>query len=499
MHWIQNKNVNFYPTHIQRQLYQPPFAEYVIAHLQILSGSDRFANMVQWLSIVASIVGVSAIAQLLGAQRIGQILAGFYAATIPMGVLQGSSTQNDYVVTFWLICFVFFSLSYVKKKRWINLFGIGSSLGLAILTKGTSYIYAFPFSVWLFIKLLKKDGTAIFKTYLFIIIFALLINMNHYYRNFELFGRPIASGSEKYLNEEINIRSIISNVSRNVALHLITPFQSFNFKLEEGIKNLHKFLGVSINYQPTTLAGKYYLFGYVMDEDYTGNLVHLILIIISVGILFIKKKRKHVKLIIEYGLLLVGGFLLFSLLLKAQPFHSRLHLPLFILWSAAVATVITESMSPKMIGLIFVILFLSARASLIHNRTRPLVGDESVLKTERTSQYFNKRPELKRDYEKAVKSLIDGDCSKIGLYSYEDSWEYPFWVLLQDNQWSARIEHFNVENISSKKYAEPPFNKFDPCAVIAYLVAFEDTKSITETNSYFLDFSSGLIYVFVKR
>ena len=48
MHWIQNENVNFYPTQIDRQLTQPPFAEYFILHLQLLNGSDRFANIVQW-------------------------------------------------------------------------------------------------------------------------------------------------------------------------------------------------------------------------------------------------------------------------------------------------------------------------------------------------------------------------------------------------------------------------------------------------------------------
>ena len=104
VHWIQNRSVIHYPTYFAGQLVYPPFAEYVIMHLQILSDGDRFANLVQWFSMVGSIIGVSLIAKQLGANPRGQIFAAVFCATLPMGILQGSSTQNDYVVTFWLVC-----------------------------------------------------------------------------------------------------------------------------------------------------------------------------------------------------------------------------------------------------------------------------------------------------------------------------------------------------------------------------------------------------------
>jgi hypothetical protein len=74
VHWIQNQSVNFYPTHITRQLYQSPWAEYAILHLQILSSSDRFANLVQWFSMVGSVVGVTAIAKQLRADRMDPLM-----------------------------------------------------------------------------------------------------------------------------------------------------------------------------------------------------------------------------------------------------------------------------------------------------------------------------------------------------------------------------------------------------------------------------------------
>jgi hypothetical protein len=149
VHWIQNGSVAHYPTYNLPQLFHPPFAEFAIMHLQILSGGDRFANMVQWFSMISSIIGVSLIAKELNANIRGQVFAAVFCATIPMGILQASSTQNDYVVSFWLVCLAYYILLVIKTKNQPDLlFFIGASLGLALLTKSSGYLYAFPFMVW---------------------------------------------------------------------------------------------------------------------------------------------------------------------------------------------------------------------------------------------------------------------------------------------------------------------------------------------------------------
>jgi hypothetical protein len=107
VHWMQNHSVAHYATPTLEQLYQNPWSEFAIMHFQILSGGDRFANLIQWGSMVGSLVGVSLIAKQLGANLRGQILATVLCVTIPMGILQASSTNNDYVVSFWLVCFAY--------------------------------------------------------------------------------------------------------------------------------------------------------------------------------------------------------------------------------------------------------------------------------------------------------------------------------------------------------------------------------------------------------
>jgi len=83
VHWIQNKSVAHYPTHILRQLHQNPWSEFGILQFQILSSSDRLANLVQWFSMVGAVLGVSLIAKRLGADLRGEVFAAVTVATVP--------------------------------------------------------------------------------------------------------------------------------------------------------------------------------------------------------------------------------------------------------------------------------------------------------------------------------------------------------------------------------------------------------------------------------
>src|SRR4029077_7792169 len=128
----QNASLAPYPTHILRQLYLQPGAEFVLLHLQLLSGGDRLAGVVQWASMVGVLIGVSLIANDLGARRPGALCACLFAASLPIGVLESTSTQNDYVVAFWLVCVMAFALrmnrSSVLASGWASAAAFGASL-----------------------------------------------------------------------------------------------------------------------------------------------------------------------------------------------------------------------------------------------------------------------------------------------------------------------------------------------------------------------------------
>jgi hypothetical protein len=51
-HWAADSTVADYPTNVLGQLYLPPWSEFAVLHLQLPSGADHLANLVQWFSMI---------------------------------------------------------------------------------------------------------------------------------------------------------------------------------------------------------------------------------------------------------------------------------------------------------------------------------------------------------------------------------------------------------------------------------------------------------------
>ncbi len=131
--WIQQGSLAHFPTETIRQLASNPAAEMLILHFRILAGSDRLDNLVQALAFAGSIATSALVARRLGASRNGQILAALYTATLPIAILEGSSTQTDLVVSFFLLAAFERLLAWRSSGRIVSSIGIGAALGLAIL------------------------------------------------------------------------------------------------------------------------------------------------------------------------------------------------------------------------------------------------------------------------------------------------------------------------------------------------------------------------------
>lgn len=504
VHWMQNQSVAYYPTHILRQLYQPPWAEYAIMHFQILSGGDRFANCMQWFSMIGSLVGVSLIAKELGANRYGQLLAAVIAGTIPMGVLQASSTQNDYVLSFWLVAHVYYFLRLRCEFRWENVVGAGVSLGLAILTKGTAYIYAFPLLIWLGFLGWKKIRWKLWQPALVLIMLVLALNLGQYVRNYEVFEKPIGGKvGSRFSNEVFTAKSVASNIMRNLALHVHTPSQRISEFVTKALGWTHKKMGIKLDDPRRTWpkTGFAIYSDHIYHEDLAGNLIHLVLIFIALGIFlrrYLKLPQAHCELL-KYAGAITGMFCLFCLYLKWQPWHSRLHLPLFVLWSPFIAIILSKTLNKKTVNIIAVFLLAAAQPWIFYNQTRSLIGKQTIFSKTRAEQYFSSRELEMGPYFKAVRYLGTRGCLNIGFLSGEDNWEYPFWPLLSSGgKQNIRIKHINVDNVSKVKKTRTPFDKFEPGAIISLLKTAE--QQITcQGKTYTREWTFAPVSVYIKQ
>lgn len=464
VHWLQNHSVDHYPTHVARQLYSSPWAEFAILHLQLLTGSDTMTNLVQWFAMLGSIVGVTLIAEELQGNGRAQLLAAVTCATIPMGILQSSSPQNDYVLAFWMVCFIYFSQRAHAKPRLVAQLLMAGSLGLAILTKGTAYPLAFPLVVWSSWRSAKHGSSAIIRQITLMAIVILALNAGHYMRNYRLFGNPISTADDRLANETLKLENVAVNAGRNLAMQFATPSASVNETLVAAVKRLYGPFSIEIN-NPLNTMGSFTLRPLTqLHEDFAINPLHALLILVSLLVLTGKRALGPNPALSSYAMAITGSYLLYCFLLKWQPFGSRLLLPLFVAWSPAIALTITEAFSRKVVNALQALLVLASLPWLFFNTSRPLVTipavvmnrlapgitvNHSILTTAREEQYYANKPHFRQVFKEIAKEIGDSKCTQVGLEVGKDFWEYPLWKEVEKNANSDVIfEHIHVANPS---------------------------------------------------
>jgi hypothetical protein len=78
-------------------------------------------------------------------------------------------------------------------------------------------------------------------------------------------------------------------------------------------------------------------------------------------------------------------------------------------------------------------------------------------------------PNFRDPYISVVDYVKSKGYSDVGVILSENCWEYPLFVFLKESNMHElrRIEHVNVNNLSSIKYKIRPFNDFNPYVIIS--------------------------------
>ena len=483
--WIQHQNVRFYPTNIPRQNHAMPLAEFSILHLQVLSRSDRYANLVQWTSFLVAIIVVSLITQEFGGSQTGQVYSGVLAATLPMAIVQSSSTQNDLVVGALCLGFAYFLLRVTKELKGVDIFFSAVVLGLALLTKGTAYIFCAGMGLGIgwggLIKESKEGGGLELLGLLSVIVIGgLLVNTGHYFRNIGLYGLPISPANSRIVVDQLSIGNTFANLIRNIAIHLSTPFSGVNKVVSENIRG---FLGQFGNHPSSTFGGTEFELQFFINDDFAGNFLHAVLFLLLIPVFTImKQKDQNMK---QYTIGLVFAIVLYSASIKWQPWGSRLHTPLFFFGIPLIGVLSSKNVFSKNLSAIFGVFFVLYSVPFIMiNSTRPLIPffeqDQDII-TSRVKKYFSDRPKryeqfstvlspffkgrsvlhtdrlhlyflgdssMYWDYRGVMRTLESLHPEEVGFCVGSNDWEYPFWVLADRHAsfGKPRFRHVGIEN-----------------------------------------------------
>jgi hypothetical protein len=467
-HWVQNRSLDFYPTNIERQLWKDYGAEIFVLHFRILTGTDRFCNIVQLLAWWGCMLAAWAMLDLWQRGRWEKLLAVVLIATIPMAILQASSTQGDLIGSFWLMAFVYFLMDASKSHQKISLVLCGLALGMALLTRETNYLYAWPFVFWLAISKFKSKGFSNALLALGIILGGIvLVNAGHYARNISFYHRILSPGTEDLVNEHWTMATLLINAVRNTFMHITTPFIAVNDNILGFVEHWAQILGVQIQDRSSMVTDQFNINALFLDEDYAQNPLHVLLLLVlmvyaALRWMIVRKRQDQVAG--AYVLALVVGMATFSLILKWQPWNSRLHVGIFMLSAVPIAVMIGRLRARWVMITVMIFFIIPSLLWVFRNDNRPLIGPASIWRTDRHEQYYQKRHMLAIHDKTASEIFNKVSCTQVGLIFGEDTWEYPFWVLMREHGGDkVRMEHVAVNNTT--KDLPYPLGNFIPCGI----------------------------------
>ena len=469
-HWAQNQSVKPFATGIEIQNSIPPGAELGFLHLYVLGGGDRYVNFIEWFAMLGSMVGVSLVAKEFGANRYGQIISVVFAATIPMGIVQASSTMTDYVVALWMVC-VAVEILRLQDKRSIviEVVVMSTAAGLAILTKPIAYAYLLPLALYAAFRLIRiSNWKVLVGTSILAVSLVGILNIGHFDRMIYTYGNVFPEDQvTRHSNEMKNLRGLTSNVLRNIGLHVGTPSPHINKGMYIVIEKIHDWIGIDLNDPRTTSFGVFKVKTPITNEVTIGNPLHA-WIILGFFILLVAGRWKALQPeLVVFSLLVLSTFFIYSFVFKWQIFGSRFHLPFFILLAPVIGTSFARVLPVQVLNVAGIITLLLSWPWLMSIQSRPLIPDSesrvgSILIESRDNLYFGNGPNYQYPYVEVTERIRDAGCTSIGLALAGNAAEYPFWVLMGSPREDVRLEWI----VSGTPSARLTPTDFHPCAVI---------------------------------
>jgi hypothetical protein len=479
--WMSNHSVRFFATPDYEQLIFGPWAEFAMMHTELLWGSDRFVNIVQFLSFLFSAIGVSLLARSLGAGPRGQALAAIASITIPEGILEASGPMNTYVASFWIMATVLFLMFWNEDPSWLNTICVGLSAGLAVFTKGTAYVIL-PFMVlacwWmgssgLRIRFLKRSA----------VFLALILAMNgsHYLRNYQMTGSPLGFPlPTKYPHLQVvvdhpGVRGTLAGILRNASVQVLTPSESVNARIDSLFQSAIWKLGVDPNESGQVfLDYPFHSNHFSLHEIHAGNPLHFLLVVVAIALIVWKCWRRPKDQAVWYAVGLLLSLTLFSALLRWTPWSSRFQLPFFVLGAALVGVMLDRYLPRKAATAIAALLIFSAVPFAVANRTRSLVPWSRVenLYHPRAYQYFlDSHTEIAPTNIAAAEFMNRLPCDRVAIDVYLENpaldrnprsmFVYPLLAQIHADGRTRSVWYTDVQN-ATIRYA----NTQKPCAVI---------------------------------
>jgi hypothetical protein len=464
--WMQHHDVGHYSTSVLRQLAMPPLAEYAGLHLMVLTGDDAAHNFLQWVALALCAVAAALITRkYAGGAVTAQLLAALAVVTIPMAFIQGSNTKNDDVLALWTLTGLYYTLRLGDAEwAWGNVVFAGLSFGAMLMTKGTALLFGLPVAVLAVVVLVRRHRGRMSGALGVMAGIVLVMNASAYGRNWRSFGTPFPSdpsihGGDTLINQDHSAGALVSNVVRNVAPHLVLPWQGWNDGLTAVVGAIHGWLGRDVNDPRTTYEHGRYFFPYAFAqqaEDAAAAPLQMLFVLLLPGLIYWARRELPVKMI---GILLAiaaADFVLFCVLLKCQLWGPRLLVPVLVILAPVTGWVLGTARL-RYFAVFWAVLLVIGLAPTMNLWERPLWGKRTIFTMTREETRFVEAPEAAVPVLSEAAGIVAIHPRTIGFLTGWSSVDYTFQrLLLNHMKTPPRFSAFNpVFRVTGERDGDP--------------------------------------------
>ena len=470
--WLQQGSLAAYATPHLGQIGDPPLVSYHIAQLMILGGGDRLANLPEWLALAGCPLVASLLARELNQRPRVQLAAAVVAATLPMALLQGSSTQGNLLAAYWLLCFALLLAQHLRSPARWRVVCCGLAAGFVVLATPVAFLLL-PAAVALGLYggvARRQPGRALTALAAAVAI-VLVVNLGHFSRNWLVFGHPVLpTMASTQINERFDLTVLMSNLMGNSLLHWSLPSGAFSKAVQEAATGV---VGGVLEDKGATHGRTLGERGlpYRIRESETPNFLHHWLLLISaIGLLaHAVRGRADLPPLLNYLLAAwVASVVTFSAVLQWEYWHSRYHVMLFMLGAPLAAVYLgrvlpgQQAQATRRAGrgqwrlrVASLALLVASLPWLLFNERAALVPiggtlpATSVFSQSREEAYFNQigGRDTYANYAALADQIVALQPDEVGLAVGFD-WiqtSYPLVALVKERRQDVRFAYYRID------------------------------------------------------
>ena len=470
--WKQNQSINHYFTWAEIQNQNPINAEVGLLWIIIFTNSDNIAFIVQWLSFVIILLALYKLLRLLNYSRGISLITVFVFSTLDIVILEAYSTQNDLVIACFIIItlFLLVKVSQSEKIDLKYIIAAGFSVGLAIGTKGYSYLFIPGFL--LFFIIYGKNNKVKFLKLLYVILFSIagvfFLASYNFLQNFLSYGNIFSSTQfiESTSIKNPNFSTFVSNFIRHIdsfyQLYEL-DFGTVGTLIKKITYFIHNKIGLDISSRVTTWPGVYFYFSNLrtnFDESYFGP-VYFFFILPSIFynfllFIFLRLWKRGLDLVNRYknsliiSIIPICFFIGYTFIFKWEPYTGRLMVAFALLTMICFAELIDLLKATRLKYFYVIVIYMLIIMSMASSCLPLFKGDYISPKSIDLNISYEDRRSWSIDEVKDVIDLTLPKNYKLGLILYTGDWVY----ILFDNDFNNSLMYISEEEWNNKDIKE---------------------------------------------